>query len=119
MNKNENEFTVNNTDLSKCGENGLTEEDIKKLNIPERDEASYPMPTQTEISDAGEFLFKLNLMASSLDLNLQALIWELYVGMDKYLRKDEDGASIKLAMTFEKLKEYLVVSNNPVFKSDK
>jgi hypothetical protein len=96
----------------------LTEQDIKQLNIPARDEESYPMPSQEDINDAGKFLFKLNLMASSLDLNLQALIWDLYVRMNEYLHKDIDGASIKLAMTFERLKEYLIASNNPVFKDE-
>ena len=97
----------------------LTEEDIKKLNIPARDEVYYPMPSKEDINEAGSFLFKLNLMASSLDLNLQALIWELYVNMNNYLHKNIEGSSIKLAMTFERLKEYLVTSNNPIFNETK
>jgi len=94
----------------------LTEEDIKALNIPPRDEVTYPMPSKEQIEEAGQFLFKLNLLASSLDLNLQALIWNLYIRMDDYLHKDVDGASIKLAMSLEELKEYLITSNNPIFK---
>ena len=94
----------------------LTEEEIKALNIPPRDEVTYPMPSKEQIQEAGAFLFKMNLLASSLDLNLQALMWNLYIKMDEYLHKDLDGASIKLAMALEELKEYLVTSNNPVFK---
>jgi hypothetical protein len=95
----------------------LTEEDIKALNIPPRDEVAYPMPSAKEINEAGQFLLKMNLMASSsLDLNLQAIMWNLYVKMDEYLHKDLDGASIKLAMALEELKEYIITSNNPVFK---
>lgn len=95
----------------------LTEEDIKALNIPPRDETMYPMPSKEEINDAATFLYKLNLMASSsLDLNLQAIVWNIYVKMDDYFHKDVEGASIKLAMALEELKEYLINSNNPVFK---
>ena len=93
----------------------LTEEEIKALNIPPRDEVTYPMPSKEQIQEAGVFLFKMNLLASSLDLNLQALMWNLYIKMDEYLHKDLDGASIKLAMALEELKEYLVTSNNPIF----
>ena len=111
MNNNDNDLNNVRTEL--------TEEDIKNLNIPARDEETYPMPSQEDINDAGKFLFKLNLMASSLDLNLQALIWELYVNMNNYLHNDIEGSSIKLAMTFERLKEYLVTSNNPIFNETK
>jgi hypothetical protein len=93
----------------------LTEDEIKALNIPPRDEVAYPMPTKEKIQEAGAFLFRMNLLASSLDLNLQALMWNLYIRMDEYLHKDLDGASIRLAMTLEELKEYLVTSNNPIF----
>lgn len=101
---------------NKDNQSVLTEEDIKALNIPPRDENSYPMPTKEEINEAGQFLFKLNLLASSLDLNLQAIIWNLYVQMNNYLNKDIEGASIKLATSLMDLKEYLIVSNNPIFK---
>ena len=94
----------------------LTEEDIRALNIPPRDEIAYPMPSKEKIRDAGAFLLRMNLLASSLDLNLQALMWNLYVRMDDYLHRDLDGASIRLALALEELKEYLVMSNNPVFK---
>lgn len=94
----------------------LAEDEIKALNIPPRDEAAYPMPSKDQIREAGAFLFKMNLLASSLDLNLQALMWSLYIRMDEYLHKDLDGASIRLAMALEGLKEYLVTSNNPVFR---
>lgn len=108
---------MNNKNNKKFESATLTEEDIKKLNIPPRDEESYPMPTSKEIKEAGQFLFKMNLLASSsLDLNLQALMWNLYIKMDDYLHKDLDGASIKLAMALEELKEYLITSNNPIFK---
>lgn len=96
----------------------LTEEDIKALNIPSRDENKYPMPSKEQIEEAGNFLFKLNLMASSLDLNLQAIIWNLYIRMDDFLHKDLEGSSIQLAMALEQLKEYLIESNNPVFKNN-
>lgn len=95
----------------------LTEDDIKALNIPPRDEKTYPMPSKEKIAEAATFLYKLNLMASSsLDLNLQAIVWNIYIKMDDYFHKDIEGSSIKLAMALEELKEYLITSNNPVFK---
>lgn len=98
---------------------GLSEEDIKKLNIPPRNEKDYPMPTKEQMEEAGGFMFKLNLMASSLDENLQAIVWNLYIKMDDFLHKDLEGASIRLAMALEQLKEYLATSNNPVLVDKK
>lgn len=94
----------------------LSEEEIKKLNIPARDEITYPMPSEDQMREAGNFMLSMSLMASSLDGNLQALVWDLYVKMNDYLAKDAEGASIKLAMALESLKEYLVLANNPALK---
>lgn len=97
----------------------LTEEEIKKLNIPERDEKNYPMPSEEDMREAGNFMLTLSLMASSLDGNLQALVWDLYIKMNDFLVKDTEGASIKLAMTLEGLKEYLLMAKNPILTNKK
>lgn len=97
----------------------LTEEEIKKLNIPERDVKNYPMPSEEEMREAGNFMLSLSLMASSLDGNLQALVWDLYIKMNNFLVKDTEGASIKLAMSLEGLKEYLTLANNPILTNKK
>ena len=97
----------------------LTDEEIKTaLNIPPRDEVSYPMPTKEEIERAGQFLWKMNLLASSHDLNLQALIWDLYIKMDDFLHLDKENSSIQLAMSLESLKEYIISSNNPLLNKE-
>lgn len=97
----------------------LTEEEIKKLNIPDRDEENYPMPSEEEMREAGNFMLSLSLMASSLDGNLQALVWDLYIKMNDFLVKDTEGASIKLAMSLEGLKEYLLMAKNPILTNKK
>jgi hypothetical protein len=97
----------------------LTEEEIKKLNIPARDEKNYPMPSEDDMREAGNFMLTLSLMASSLDGNLQALVWDLYIKMNEFLVKDTEGASIKLAMSLEGLKEYLLMAKNPILTNKK
>ena len=97
----------------------LTDEEIKKLNIPDRDEKNYPMPSEEEMREAGNFMLTLSLMASSLDGNLQALVWDLYIKMNEFLVKDTEGASIKLAMSLEGLKEYLLMAKNPILTNKK
>lgn len=101
-------------------ENGLTDEEaIKALNIPERDEKNYPLPSREDMEEAGSFMLKLNLMAGSVDLNLQSLVWELYINMNNFLNKNEEGSSLKLAQTLENLKEYLASCDNILFNSPK
>jgi len=98
-------------------EKHLTDEEaLKALNIPERDEENYPLPSKKDMEEAGSFMLKLNLMAGSVDLNLQSLVWELYINMNNFLNKNEENASLKLAQTLEDLKEYIAESNNPIFK---
>lgn len=101
-------------------ENGLTDEEaIKALKIPERDEENYPLPSKEDMEEAGSFMLKLNLMAGSVDLNLQSLVWELYINMNNFLNKNEEGSSLKLAQTLENLKEYLASCDNILFKNSK
>lgn len=101
-------------------ENGLTDEEaIKALKIPERDEENYPLPSKEDMEEAGSFMLKLNLMAGSVDLNLQSLVWELYINMNNFLNKNEEGSSLKLAQTLENLKEYLASCDNILFKTSK
>jgi hypothetical protein len=69
--------------------------------------------------EAGNFMLTLSLMASSLDGNLQALVWDLYIKMNNFLVKDTEGASIKLAMSLEGLKEYLLMAKNPILTNKK
>jgi hypothetical protein len=98
----------------------LSEEEIRKtLNIPPRDEVSYPMPKKEDIERAGSFLWKMNLLASSHDLNLQALIWELYVKMDDFLHLGKEESSLDLARTLMALRDYIVQSKNPLFAEEK
>ena len=98
----------------------LSDEEIRKnLNIPPRDEVSYPMPAKEDTERAGAFLWKMNLLASSHDLNLRALIWEMYVKMDDYLHLGIDGSSVELAKTLVALRDYIVQSKNPLFKEEK
>ena len=97
----------------------LSEEEIRKsLNIPPRDEVSYPMPPKGDIERAGKFLWKMNLLASSHDLNLQALIWEMYVRMDDYLHLGREESSVYLAKTLVALRDYIVQSKNPLFTEE-
>lgn len=101
-------------------ENGLTDEEaLKALKVPERDEKTYPLPSKEDMEEAGSFMLKLNLMAGSVDLNLQSLVWELYINMNRFLNKDEEGSSLRLAQTLESLKEYLASCDNILFKDPK
>lgn len=113
-NENLNKYAKTEAPLVTFTGEGLTKEDIEKLNIPPRDEKSYPMPTEQEMLKAGDFVFKLNLLASSLDENLKALVWNFWIRFNEFLTEDKEGASIRLAMTLETLKEYLLESKNPV-----
>lgn len=113
----ENNTNSLSTDISKAVEditNGtMTREEIrKKLNIPPRDENLYPMPTMEQQEEAGDFMYKLNMMASSFDENLQALVWTLYMRMDDFLRKSISDSAVKLAMALESLKLYIADSGN-------
>lgn len=94
----------------------MTDDEMKKaLNVPPRDATEYPMLDKEKQIEAADFIYKLNLMASSeVDGNLQSLVWELYYNMNEFLHKSVEGSSINLAMTLERLKSYLVSSNNPI-----
>lgn len=91
----------------------LTQEDIDKLNIPPRDEENYPLPDKKTQEEIGGFIFKLNLMASSLDLNLQSLIWAVWGGMNNFLKKGKRESAVDLAMALEMLRNYLQETKNP------
>lgn len=98
----------------------MSADDMKKaLNVPPRDTEKYPMLSHEAQLAAADFIYKLNLMASSeVDGNLQSLVWELYSRLNDFLHLDIDNASINLAMTLERLKTYMIESNNPVFSNE-
>lgn len=99
------------------------EEIVKHLNVPPRDETKYPERSKEEIQKAGSFLWKLNLLASSVDGNLTSLLWKLYIDLDRFLTSELSDENIDqdlttLASTLVVLKSYLLSSGNPLFNAD-
>lgn len=106
----------------------MTEEEknqvMKDMKIPERDETKYPMPNSNDIELAGSFLWKMNLLASSYDDNMKALIWDLYVSMDQFIKEDPENVEnekmlgLNTLVNLNKLKLYIKESDNPIFKNN-
>jgi len=98
----------------------MTDEEIKEaLNVPPRDIESYPEIDKETQLRAGTFLYKLNLLASGADGNLQSLVWEFYANLDDYIHLDKEGSSIALARTIEDLKAYIQEHKNIIFEDIK
>lgn len=76
----------------------------------------YSIPSPEDCAKAGLWMYKLNLLGSSLDENLQAMILTLWVDIYHELReKDENHNILK---TLSLLKDYLDKSDNPLLKTD-
>jgi len=91
----------------------MTDEELKEtLNIPERNKEDYPDTPQEVQLKAGTFLYKLNLLASGADGNLQSLVWEFYDKLDDYIHLDKPNSSVALAQVIEDLKTYLKENDN-------
>lgn len=105
-------------------ENRMTEEEMRKaLSVPERDVEKYPDLSDEEKKKSASFLYKLNLMASSVDGNLCSLVWTLYRDLEKFLTdplSDEniDRDAQSLIVNLVRMKSYILSSGNPVFNED-
>lgn len=97
---------------------GMTDEQvISALNLPPRDEAKYPDPDPDLQIKAGSFLMKLNMLASSYDGNLKAMIWKFYVDLEKYLTTDTTTNDlIDMVANLDNLRDYIKESDNILFK---
>ena len=97
---------------------GMTDEQvISALNLPPRDESKYPDPDQDFQIKAGSFLIKLNMLASSYDGNLKAMIWKFYVDLEKYLTTDTTTNDvIDMVSNLDNLKDYIKESDTILFK---
>ena len=86
------------------------------MNIPPRDEEKYPMPDETDVKNAGAFIYTMGVLAESYDKNLQALVWSYYVDLMKCLRANSGQEELfSMIGSLTNLKEYLAHSNNPLF----
>ena len=95
----------------------MTDAELKEaLKVPPRDEKEYPMPSKEDMTAAGAFMYKLNLLAgSSTDGNLNALVWELYVKLNEYLMAKDNDDAIPLARAIADLKSYLAETDYMIF----
>ncbi len=109
-------------DNNKEENRNLTNEQIfqEKLNEVlkprELDKDRYSVPSPDDCAKAGLWMYKLNLLGSSLDENLQAMILTLWVDIYRELREKDDNHNI--LHTLSLLKEYLDKSDNPLLKTD-
>lgn len=118
-----NKSDVQLTDISAVNpkalsEIGMTDDQvISALNLPPRDEVKYPDPDQDLQIKAGAFLMKLNMLASSYDGNLKAMIWKFYVDLEKYLTTDTNAQDlIDMVANLDNLRDYIKDSDNILFK---
>lgn len=89
---------------------------VEKMNIPPRDEEKYPMPDETDVKNAGAFIYTMGVLAESYDKNLQALVWSYYVDLMKCLRANSGQEELfSMIGTLTRLKEYLATCGNPLF----
>lgn len=111
---------ITNTNIS----NDLsTQEGInlkETLKVPDYDPVKYPMPIEEDVIKAYNMIYKLQLVASSLDKNLQALVMKMYIAINDYLINKDDkltnGYMKLIAESLNNLKEYCKKSNNPLIK---
>lgn len=88
---------------------------LSAMHVPERDETAYPDLPEAAQVEAGSFLSKLNLVAATYDGNLQALVWEFYDKLSRYLTTETVAEDlISLVSTMDRLKEYLLAAKNPI-----
>ena len=109
--------TLNTGDNNNGSNKSLTQEEANKLfNIPKRDTERYPLPTKNELETAGNFLMKMNSMASAYDGNLFALIWQFYKDLVIYLRAKDTKAEqiVNMVGKLDAIKTYLKESKNPM-----
>ena len=91
------------------------EEMLSAMNIPPRDPDAYPDLSESDQVEAGGFLSKLNLVAATYDGNLQAMIWDFYRHLSRYLTtKTKAEDLIALVGSLDTLKEYLLRTRNPI-----
>lgn len=91
------------------------EEMLSAMNIPPRDEETYPELSEADQVEAGSFLSKLNLIAATYDGNLRAMVWDFYAKLSRYLTTETKAEDlISLVGTMDSMKEYLMRTRNPV-----
>lgn len=91
------------------------------MNVPEYDPVKYPKLNDTQMQEAGLFLYQMSLIGSSTDKNLQNLLWHVYLHMSNVIketgRKTEEERHDVLIKSLKNLREYVKTSGNPIFKS--
>lgn len=93
----------------------MSEDEVaKSLNIPPRDEVKYPMPNQKAITTASALIYKINLMGAQTDLNLGALLGQLYIDIFNHVNAEVQDPNAILS-TLDNLREYIRTCNNPIF----
>lgn len=111
---------ITNTNLSNdlSSQEGINLKET--LKVPDYDPAKYPMPSEEDIIYAYNMMYKLQLVASSVDKNLQALVMKMYIAIYDYLINKEDrltnGYMKLLSESLNNLKEYCKKSDNPLIK---
>lgn len=115
MNENITNTNLSN-DLSSQGEINLK----KTLNVPDYDPIKYPMPIEEDVIKSYNMMYKLQLVGSSIDKNLQALVMKMYIGINDYLMNNDDtltnGYTKNLMESLNNLKEYCKKTDNPLLK---
>lgn len=96
------------------------EEMLSAMNIPPRDQDLYPDLPEADQIEAGSFLSKLNLVAATYDGNLQAMVWDFYRHLSKYLTEETKAEDlIALVGSLDSMKEYLLRTRNPILFPEK
>ena len=89
------------------------------MNVPPRDNSKYPMLSQDDQMKAGLFCYQLALIGNCVDGNLQALVWDMYLRISNYLKKegleDPEDRKARLLESLDNLSKYVEESRNPVF----
>ena len=116
MNENITNTNTLSNDLSSMGGINLKE----TLNVPDYDPIKYPMPKEDDVIIAYNMIYKLQLVSSSIDKNLQALVMKMYITINDYLVNRDDsltnGYMKQLSESLNNLKEYCKKSKNPLIK---
>ena len=98
----------------------LSDDDVRKsLNIPERNEELYPTPDEKDVTIAGALITKMTQIGAHYDLNMGAIMGQLYIDLYNCLMADDkewDNATNGLAQSLNAARLYISSSNNPLFK---
>ena len=112
--------TITNTNLSNdlSSQEGINLKET--LKVPDYDPVKYPKPIEEDIINAYNMMYKLQLVASSVDKNLQVLVLKMYISIYAYLMNRDNsltnGYMKIVSESLSNLKEYCKKSNNPLIK---